>query len=169
MSGEIRRDGVDTKCFSCATFGNDGGVDTKSVTCDAFGNDGFIRVRKRKLTYWRRYYASDAKFMPKASWSFDLVKAVRVDGKPRHRFALGFGSLKDKCDSSDVVRFWMRAVRRMVRHGITEERRRSLVAEMVRKGARWPTATHCREFIEVWPEKAEGVEEIMALRPRGSK
>jgi hypothetical protein len=71
--------------------------------------------------------------------------------------------------SSELIRFWMHAIRRMARHGIAEERRRSLVAEMVRKGARWPTVTQCQEFIEVWPEQQAEVEEIMALDLSGGR
>jgi hypothetical protein len=155
---------VDTKSFTCETFGNDGGVDTKKFPCATFGNDtlGFIRVRKRPC--WSRGAT--------ASWSFDIVKAVRVNGKPRHKFVLGLGSLRIVTDvewgdgSSDLIRFWMYAIRRMVRHGIAEERRRRLAAEMVRKGARLPTAPQCREFIEVWPRDRAEVEGIMKLLNR---
>jgi hypothetical protein len=56
----------------------------------AFGNDnvGFIRVRRRSLTpYWEHSATASA--------SYDIVRAVRIDGKPRHVFVLGLGSLKD--------------------------------------------------------------------------
>jgi hypothetical protein len=166
---------VDTKKFTRAPFGNDD-VDTKSDPRDAFGNDGeielnfgndtpgFVRVRKR----------SCSSHGATASWSFDVVRAFRVNGKPRHKFMLGLGSQRRIVTDveywgdggSELIRFWMRAIGRMRRHGITEERRRSLVAEMVRKGAHWPTTSQCREFLRVWPQYQAEVKGLMALKPR---
>jgi hypothetical protein len=60
----------------------------------------FIRVRKRRLKgmasgnikhglyLWGRAPAS-------CSTSFDLVRAVRINGNPRHVFVLGLGSQKN--------------------------------------------------------------------------
>jgi hypothetical protein len=62
------------------------------------------------------------------------VRAVRVDGKPRHVFALGLGSLKDVETSGRRAYFWQHAVERMVAHGLSERRRAHLIAAMVRKG-----------------------------------
>jgi hypothetical protein len=74
---------VDTKSRASATFGNDLGVDTKSTVSGTFGNYsiGFIRVHRRKLA--GRNYGRHT-----SSASYDLVRAVRVDGKPRHKFVL---------------------------------------------------------------------------------
>ena len=67
---------------------------------------GFIRVRKRKLspprTYWER---------PTASASYDIVRAVRVNGQPTHKFVLGLGSQPDNERAN--VWFWTDAIRRM--------------------------------------------------------
>jgi len=139
-------DGVDTKPHQVRTFGNDGSaaaeVVTKTGQCYPFDNYGFIRVRKRRLKAgdpnartWRRYLSL-------TSQSFDLVKAVRIDGKPRHKFVLGLG-------------FWVRAVWRMIRHGLTPEQRRRLIAEMARKGARLPTTAECEKHrSSSWPGAA---------------
>src|SRR5262245_29783500 len=90
-------DSVDTKPTDSGIFGNDA-VDTKGRAIATFGNDatiGFIRTRKRKIKGghpdWREYRALNGK-LATTSISFDLVRAVRVNGKPRHEFVLGFGS-----------------------------------------------------------------------------
>jgi hypothetical protein len=110
-------------------------VDTKIRTRDEFGNDaiGFIRVRKRKL----KGVIADA------SLSFDLVRAVRIDGKPGHEFVLGLGSQKNH-ERRCLVLFWACAINRMKRHGLTAPQRQRLAAEMIRKGARLPTVEQCR-------------------------
>jgi hypothetical protein len=119
-------------------------VDTKRRTRVEFGNDavGFIRVRKRKLkggsTYSRQALASA---------SYDLVRAVRVNGKPRHQFVLGLGSQKEETDRrARAPWFWFDALDRMTRHGLTAPQRQRLVAEMVRKGARLPTIEQCQGY-----------------------
>src|SRR5215469_5427834 len=48
-------------------------------------SNGFIRVRRRNF-YPSRFGAA----------SYDVVHAVRINGKPRHTFVLGLGSLRDK-------------------------------------------------------------------------
>src|SRR6516165_10219869 len=156
-------DGVDTKPHQVRTFGNDGSaaaeVVTKTGQCYPFDNYGFIRVRKRRLKAgdpnartWRRYLSL-------TSQSFDLVKAVRIDGKPRHKFVLGLGSQQQKADDgrpvSNLCWFWVRAVWRMIRHGLTPEQRRRLIAEMARKGARLPTTAECEKHrSSSWPGAA---------------
>lgn len=73
-------------------------VVTKHRDGGTFGNYrlGFIRLRKRSLKgydpSWREYRPG---VRATASTSFDLVRAVRVDGKPRHDFVLGLGSIKN--------------------------------------------------------------------------
>jgi hypothetical protein len=145
---------VDTKHLDDKTFGNDS-VDTKPPAEGTFGNDGvgFIRVRKRKIkgghAEWREYRARNGT-LATTSTSYDLVRAVRVNGKPRHKFVLGLGSLKDYERDSDVVWFWVRALRRMIRHGLDENQRQRLAAEMARKGARLPTTLECEQYDQGW-------------------
>jgi hypothetical protein len=123
---------VDTKCHVDETFGND--------------NVGFIRVRKRKLKgghpQWRAYRAR-AGNLASASRSFDLVRAVRVDGKPRHQFVLGLGSQKDAATGRLAAHMLLLAIGKMKRHGLNEYQRRGLLAELIRKGARRPTVADC--------------------------
>ena len=95
---------------------------------------GFVRVRKRQLKGAQRArYGRPIT----SSASFDLVRAVRVNGRPTHRFVLGLGSQKS-IDPDGPCWFWIRAIHRMIRHGLTESQRHRLMAEMVRKGARLP-------------------------------
>ena len=59
----------------------------------------------------------------------DLVRAVWIDGKPRHKFALGLGSLKDERPSRgkhSLPVFWIKAVTRMKRYGFDEAERRRI-------------------------------------------
>jgi hypothetical protein len=155
---------VDTISVVDDAFGNDTSVDTKCLAGDTFGNDaGFIRVRKRKLKgghpdlrTWRLREGRAAI----ASTSFDLVRAVRVNGKPRHKFVLGLGSLKSY-ERGSIVWFWVRVVWRLTKHGFDADQRRRLAAEMVRKGARLPMADECRAYSEGWQGRYEAeVDEI---------
>jgi len=93
---------VVTKCTAGETIGNySEEVVTKCRDVQTFGNYGlgFVRVRKRKLkgghADWRDYRESRG-LLATASASFDLVRAVRANGKPRHKFVFGLGSVKDK-------------------------------------------------------------------------
>ena len=113
---------VDTKSRASETLGNDSNnVDTKHTDVETFGNYGlgFVRVRKRTLKgghpssrAWRR----DADIATSAA-SFEVVRAVRVNGKPRHKFVLGLGSWKNATRANDLVAFWIRAVGNMKLHG----------------------------------------------------
>jgi hypothetical protein len=157
---------VDTKSDASFPFGNDGGVDTK-VSVDAhIGNDGigFIRVRKRKLKGghrdWRDYRAKNGELVSMSA-SYDLVRAVRVNGKPRHQFVIGLGSLKDYERDSALGWFWARAIWRMTKHGLAEDQRQRLSAEMVRKGARLPTIAQCEEHARNWPNNQGAIDEIV--------
>jgi hypothetical protein len=145
---------VDTKCRVVTTFGNDGSgtdVDTKFPSCERFGNDspGFIRVRKRRLKGghqdWRAYRARTGTLVT-ASISFDLVKAVRFNSKPRHKFVLGLGSQKDRATGRDAAHMLLLAIGKMKRHGLDERQRCALLAELIRKGVRRPTITECEEW-----------------------
>jgi hypothetical protein len=144
-----RDDDVDTKSHDDETFGNDADlatrVDTKCRSGSTFGNDsnvGFIRVRKRKLKGGKPHIRALPSFYgvrPRASMSFDLVKAVRVNGKPRHKFVLGLGSQKDGVTGSRAAEFLLSALRSMKRHGLNKSQRGLLLTELIRKGARRPT------------------------------
>jgi hypothetical protein len=84
--------------------------------------------------------------------SFDLVKAVRVDGKPRNKFVLGLGSQKDGVTGRIAAHLLLIAISRMKRHGLNETQRRLLLSEMIRKGARRPTITEVEGWLpdQVW-------------------
>jgi hypothetical protein len=158
---------VDTKGRDGATFGNDGHarVDTKGLHAQTFGNDsiGFIRVRKRKLKGghrdWRAYRAHQG-ILATTSRSFDLVRAVRVDGKPRHEFILGLGSQKDFDRKSADGWFWARALSGMAQYGLDEHQRTHLINELVRKGARVPTPAECEEHARDWPRTQAKMAEL---------
>jgi hypothetical protein len=159
--------GVDTKTEANFAFGNDG-VDTKSCACASFGNDGtigFIRVRKRALKggggdpEYRAYLLRTGKTHT-ASMSFDLVRAVRVNGKPRHQFVLGLGSQKDR-EHYSLFWFWYYAIGRMERHGLTEPQRQRLIGEMIRKGARVPTIEECQGWTQGRPRAETCIAELM--------
>jgi hypothetical protein len=164
VSGQMS---VDTKSDPRAPFGNDAAdVDTKRPAAATFGNDaiGFIRVRKRKIKGghrdWRAYRAQQG-ILATTSASFDLVRAVRVNGKPRHQFVLGLGSQKD-IDRRDLCWFWSRAVHRMIQHGLAEAQRAHLISEMVRKGARVPTIEQCEHHARGWPRNEAAMGELIA-------
>jgi hypothetical protein len=163
---------VDTKCRSTQTFGNDGNggtdVDTKCVADATFGNDavGFVRVRKRKLKGGQPSIRALPSFYGErgtSAMSFDLVRAVRVGGKPRHEFVLGLGSQKNI--ERDLCWFWAHAVHRMVKHGLAEDQRRRVIAEMVRKGARLPTTAQCKDHARNWPHNQAEISEIIRVSP----
>lgn len=151
-------DDVDTKCDVNDGFGNDSGVDTKCIGAEKIGNSGFVRVRRRKLKGGHpdmRAYRASRGTVATASVSFDLVRAVRVNGKPRHKFIFGLGSQKDHEHSGALFWFWLRAIRKMKGHEVDLDQRRRLAAEMVRKGARLPTATDLEEFVRGWGPMAQ--------------
>jgi hypothetical protein len=119
---------------------------------------GFIRVSKRKLKGGHpdlRDYRAEAGELATASLSFDLVKAVRINGKPRHVFVLGLGSQKNFERAGNLVRFWTFAISRMKRRGLTYHQRRRLALKMVRKAARLPTLEAC--------ETCRGGKELAAI------
>jgi hypothetical protein len=133
-------------------------VDTKSRDVAIFGNDatgiGFIRVRKRKLKGGHPDSRADrarSGTLTATSQSFDLVKAVRVSGKPRHRFVLGLGSQKDVERDDALCLFWAHAIARMIRHEIAADQRQRLIVEIVRKGARVPSIAQCEQFARDCP------------------
>jgi hypothetical protein len=100
---------------------------------------GFIRVRRRPL------YSRD----PRKHFgrSFDIVRAVRIDGQPTHEFVLGLGSLNETRPAAfDVCDFWLGALDRMKRHGLSPNKRRKFVEAMVTKGVQRPTITQIRNY-----------------------
>ena len=94
---------------------------------------GFIRVRRRKLkpkyewyTPSRGMYAgiSRKREIPNSAvevLNYDLVRAVRINGQPRHKFVLGFGSPASASNGMGERRgitfFWMHSFDRMEEHG----------------------------------------------------
>jgi hypothetical protein len=97
------------------------------------------------------------------------VRAERVNGKPRHKFVLGLGSLKEPVEHEhDVIRFWVHAFYRMKRHGLDEHQRHHIANQMARKGAPLPTAEQCKNRFEGWQDDRDQVREIMRWLPAGS-
>jgi hypothetical protein len=94
---------------------------------------GFVRVRRRGL--------KDGG----VSTTYDVVKALRVDGRPRHKFVISLGSQKSADRrGADRVLFWMLATHRMILHRLSEPQRHRLLAELCRKGARLPGIAACK-------------------------
>ena len=91
-----------------------------------------------------------------------MVKAVRVDGKPRHKFVLGLGSQKNY-DKRHIMWFWYYAIRRMKRHGLTEAQRYRIAAEWVRKGARSPNRRTGSRGRRGWPYMKPVVAEMVVI------
>ena len=127
------------------TSGNDAGSSSDPVVSISgagarIGNDAgamFVRVRRRKLKGGARRLAivsRGSRHLQTASASFDLVRAVRIDGKPRQKFLLGLGSLKFPIGERELAWFWWRALRKMISHGLSEERRAGVLLELERKG-----------------------------------
>jgi hypothetical protein len=122
---------------------------------------GFIRVRHR--TFASRYPVKVG------SASYDLVRAVRIDGKPRHKFVLSLGSLKDERPlryKHSLTYFWIEAMARMKRHGLNEPERRQIADALVRKGVDLPSLEECQWHKMVHRWSAEPLDEIIGwLRP----
>ena len=139
---------VDTNTPRAQRFGNDASdVGTNCVSDNTIGNDtiGFIRARHRKIKGGPRHLlnrrARNGTLATKST-SFDLVRAVRVNGKPRHQFVLGLGSQKDfeqYCTES----FWRKAIYRLNKQGLDKWQRKRLLIQMVRKGAKLPRLEEC--------------------------
>lgn len=126
-------------------------VVSKSVVSAEFGNDAgamFVRVRRRALK--SVYRQRDGTLIKATSASYDVVRAVRINGKPRQKFLFGLGSLKQPSNQGDFMSFWVHAVGRMKRHGLDDERCRCLIDGMLRKSARKPTAQECADFAEAF-------------------
>src|SRR5215470_17471740 len=107
---------------------------------------GNIRTRKRSL------HGKGAT----TSTSYELVCAEPTADKPGHKRTFSLGSLKEPIQhESDLLRFWKTAFFRMRRHGLDSHQRGHVASEMVRKGARPPTAEQCIGFANtssLWPD-----------------
>jgi len=116
---------------------------------------GFIRVRRRKLkpkyewyTPSRGMYAgiSRKREIPNSAvevLNYDLVRAVRINGQPRHKFVLGFGSPVSKWSDS-TVGFWMRVLEGTASHGFTKDQQFQVADQLRRKGIPLPTLKECK-------------------------
>jgi hypothetical protein len=160
MSARPRSGDVVIKSPAGRRFGNDGSVDTKTLDAAELVTTapaiGFIRVR------WRKLKAGQPHWRACAATSFDLVRAVRVGGKPRHRFVLGLGSQKNNVTGRVAAEMLLLAIGRMKSHGLDEKQRQALLAELIRKGARRPTVAD----VEGWSASSSWtpyVDELVAF------
>ena len=138
-------DSVVSKGSAGETFDNDAVVSEGSDGA-TFGNDAapvndiamFVRVRRRTLKgghpEWREYRERTGSIV-KASASYDVVRAVRVNGKPRHKFVCGLGSIKQNGNPRDHERFWTSALCRMIRAGLSPASRSKIIKLAIAKGA----------------------------------
>jgi hypothetical protein len=101
----------------------------------------FIRLRHRR----------NLKGVATASASYDVVETVRVDGKPRHKFVLGLGSLKQPSTEHVVRWFWINAVNRMLHSNLSNQQCLDLMRDLASKAVPAPTAEQCEEFAKGWP------------------
>jgi hypothetical protein len=139
---------VVTKSNGVVTFGNDGvSVVTKPTAGVSFDNYAmFIRVRRRKLKGGSPQVRRNPQYYgprPTESASFDVVRAVRVDGKPRQKFLCGLGSIKQGLNDHDALRFWVSALCRMTRADFDAQCRRKIVLLAHAKGAPLPPLANC--------------------------
>jgi hypothetical protein len=118
---------------------------------------GFIRVSKRKLKpkyrwskgkdKWGCHYKIWDKSAP-VSLSYDLVRAERINGEPRHKFVLGFGSpasaSKYVGEPRGVTLFWTRSFDRMGKHGLSKAQQFQIAEQLKRKGIPLPSVKECR-------------------------
>jgi|SRR5262249_23080501 len=118
---------------------------------------GFVRVRKRKLTgkqrehIWRNGKYSHS-IRKTASVSYDLVRAVRVNGKPRHKFVMTLGSQKNTLEGYGLAEFWMSFFLHTQRdHGLSKNQCWDIARKMVAKGARLPTLDWCKHYKKTLP------------------
>src|SRR5262245_38439851 len=130
-----------------APFGNDADVVSKTAPCAAFGNDTamFVRVRHRTLN---GHHMRNGQWITKST-SFDVVRAVRINGKPRQKFLFGLGSLKEPV--SQLHWFWWHAMCRLNRNISDKRQRQRIIDAMVRKGAPPFSRDQVDYFVKGWP------------------
>lgn len=158
---------VVSKSAGACAFGNDEleTVKSKAAAFDVvskgaarrpFGNDVavFVRVRKRKLkmkwVHGRRrnicYRCKRFDNLPTVSASYDVVRAVRINGKPRQKFIAGLGSLQTPISTWGLLWFWRDALAKI--QIFSERQRSSIFAGLIRKGVGTVTKADCQEFVE---------------------
>jgi hypothetical protein len=118
---------------------------------------GFIRVRKRKLKPKYRWSKGKDKWgchykiwdkSAQTAVSYDLVRAVRISGQPRHKFVLGFGSPVSRWYNS-VEPFWARAFASMARHGLSKAQQFEIAEKLRRKRIPLPSVNECEQGDDV--------------------
>jgi hypothetical protein len=139
---------------------------------------GFIRVRRRKLkpqyqwyTPKRGRYAGISRKVENHEYanesrSYDLVRAVRINGQPRHKFVLGFGSPKSRWipESMAIPAFWTRSFARMEKHGFNKEQRFAIAEMLASKGIPLPTVKECRKEKVKWGTERDTLyDEVIAF------
>lgn len=148
---------VVSKGVGADRIGNDAApehVVSKCRGATKIGNDAagsmFVRVRRRALKgghpEWRAYRQATGHLVT-ASASYDIVRAVRIGGKPRQKFVLGLGSIKAGLNGHHLADFWCRAIQRMRRHGLHETRRQTIISAVIRKGAPLPKPADIEQLI----------------------
>jgi hypothetical protein len=80
---------------------------------------------------------------PTQSFSYDLVRAVRINGKPCHKFVLGFGSPVSRWSKS-TIGFWTRVLARTEKHGFTKDQQFQIADQLRRKGIPLPSVKECK-------------------------
>jgi hypothetical protein len=159
-----------------------GVVTIKSAHARFMVTTGFIRVRRRKLKpkyrwskgkdKWGCHYKIWDKTAP-TSLSYDLVRAVRINGQPRHKFVLGFGSPVGSRWGQSPIEFWMRVLRRTKGHGFTKAQQSQIIEQLKRKGIPLPTLAECKkrkaQSLEIqkanpgWPCSPERYDAVIAF------
>jgi hypothetical protein len=124
-----------------------GAITVLLVTTMTDRSFGFVRVRKRKLMGAGGWLGG----LAMSSASFDVVMAVRVDGKPRHKFVLSFGSQKDtdRKDNIDLFWFWVHATDRMIRHGLTRAQRQRLSPNLSARARGCRQLQRCKSMVQI--------------------
>ena len=95
----------------------------------------------------KRSGGSTTKYIPSSteSGSYDLVRAVRINGQPRHKFVLGFGSPVGSRLGQSPIEFWMRVLRSTKGHGFTKAQQSQIIEQLKRKGIPLPTLEECKK------------------------
>jgi hypothetical protein len=135
----------------------------RSVVTNKTGKSpGFIRVRRH---LWASRWPDKI-----GSRGYDLVRSVRINGKPTHKFVLSLGSLKDERPERgkySLTEFWITAIKRMQYHGLDKAQRYHLAQAVMRKGVSLPSPEQCRWHKLAWPLLVASLDEVIGwLRQR---